>query len=599
MARTAVLSVRIISDGSQARQDLDQTASRMDKFRAGLDKATVPAAAAGAGVLAFAKKTGEMASIAQQNAGAVDSVFKGNAATITAFADTAADKLGLSASSYQEMASVIGSQLKNMGVPMDAVAGSTNDLIAKGADLAAMFGGTTSDAVAALSSLLRGERDPIERYGVSINQAAIDAQKAAMGLSGLSGEADKNANLQATMALLTKQTADAQGQFAREAESAAGAQQRANAKLEDAGAKIGTAFLPAMTAAANVLGAVALWASENSTTLAALAVTIGVIAGAVLLINGALRAYQAITVAVTAVQAVFNAVLAANPVMLVVLAIVALVAAVVWAYNNVGWFRDFVDGAFKFIGEVIGTVARWFQETWDKTILGVTLMVEWLRAQWDKIFNAIWMFILDKVIKVRNAWETATAAVNLAIEFVRAQVFRVFDAIWTFINGVVTNVRNAWENATGAVNNAVSTVREAFASAFERARSIAEGALGGINRAIQGVIGWVQNAIGWVQSLFGQTNNARNAASGLGGATSAVGYLLAPAGIDGASIGATGFLGGPAGTGSSSRGFGSVTNVNVTVNGALDPAAVGRQVRDLVLGSLRNDGRVPQGVQPW
>src|SRR4029077_17622360 len=58
----------------------------------------------------------------------------------------------------------------------------TDDLINLGADLAATYGGTTSEAVSALSALLRGERDPIERYGVSLKQADVDAQLLATGI---------------------------------------------------------------------------------------------------------------------------------------------------------------------------------------------------------------------------------------------------------------------------------------------------------------------------------------------------------------------------------------------------------------------------------
>src|SRR5690606_19832279 len=123
----------------------------------------------------------------------------------------------------------------------------TNDLVGLGADLAATFGGSTSDAVSALSSLLRGERNPIERYGVSMNEATVKAKMAALGLDGLTGEAEKNAKLQATLAILTEQTADAQGQFAREADTAAGAAQIATAKQEDMRAKIGTGLLPIYT----------------------------------------------------------------------------------------------------------------------------------------------------------------------------------------------------------------------------------------------------------------------------------------------------------------------------------------------------------------
>ena len=104
-----------------------------------------------------------------------------------------------------------------------------------------------------MSSLLRGERDPIERYGVSIKQADVNARLAAMGLTGLEGEAAKAAERQATLALLTDQTSSALGQFERESDTAAGAQQRATAEWENAQAKLGEALLPTLVDLAGIL----------------------------------------------------------------------------------------------------------------------------------------------------------------------------------------------------------------------------------------------------------------------------------------------------------------------------------------------------------
>mgnify|MGYP000926553605 CR=1 FL=1 len=188
-----------------------------------------------------------LASDLEQSVGAVDQVFKENSATIQAWAADSAQNVGLSTGKYQEFAIVVGAQLKNMGLPLGEVTEQTGNLIGIGADLAAQFGGPTSEAVQALSSALRGERDPIERYGVSIKQADVNARVAAMGLGELEGEALKAAEAQATLALITEQTADAQGTFSREANTLAGQQARLTAEWENAQARLGTSLLPALT----------------------------------------------------------------------------------------------------------------------------------------------------------------------------------------------------------------------------------------------------------------------------------------------------------------------------------------------------------------
>lgn len=251
-----------------------------------------------------------LASDLEQSVGGVDAVFKDQASAIHGWSKAAADAVGLSRSAYNEFATVVGAQLKNLGMPLGGIAGQTNDLVELGSDLAAQFGGPTSDAVAALSSLLRGEANPIERYGVSINQAAIKAEALALGLFGVSQDADKVAaaqiraevaqrkynealekygedssqamsaqatmisansalekslkgttdeltaqqKAQATLSLLYKQTADAQGAFARESDTLAGKQQRNAAAWENVSTRIGEAFLPVASQIADILG---------------------------------------------------------------------------------------------------------------------------------------------------------------------------------------------------------------------------------------------------------------------------------------------------------------------------------------------------------
>ncbi|MDQ5861129.1 MAG: hypothetical protein M3536_02560, partial [Actinomycetota bacterium] len=148
---------------------------------------------------------------------------------------------------FNSLGTLIGSQLKNGGTAMDELAPKTQSLIGVGADLASMFGGTTQDAVAALSSALKGERDPIEAYGVSLSQAKIDAEAAALGFTKVGGSLSAEASQAATLSLIMKQTADAHGNFASEADTLSHKQQVLNAQWNDGKAAIGAALLPAVS----------------------------------------------------------------------------------------------------------------------------------------------------------------------------------------------------------------------------------------------------------------------------------------------------------------------------------------------------------------
>lgn len=52
------------------------------------------------------------------------------------------------------------------------------------------------------------------------------------------------------------------------------------------------------------------------------------------------------TKALSVAQGILNAVMSMNPIFLVVIALVALAAALIWAYQNVDWFRAMVNNAF-------------------------------------------------------------------------------------------------------------------------------------------------------------------------------------------------------------------------------------------------------------
>lgn len=193
-------AVRAASDGADREADAggrQASSSFASGFRGGL-----AALGVGGGVAAVQQFLGSAitgASDMEQNVGALDSVFRESSAVIQGWAFDAATSVGLSRNEFSKLAVTLGAQLKNGGTAIDELAPKTNELITLGADLASMFGGTTSDAVGALSSALRGERDPIERYGISLTQARVDAEAAALGFEKVGGTLSQEASQAATL----------------------------------------------------------------------------------------------------------------------------------------------------------------------------------------------------------------------------------------------------------------------------------------------------------------------------------------------------------------------------------------------------------------
>jgi hypothetical protein len=363
VAKAAVLAIKVVADASQAQRELGGVGGTVGKAGKNLGKLALPAAIALGAVTGFAKSAVGAASDVEQSMGGLEAVFGKNSDQAKQLAKDSAKATGLATNEYATMAAQIGAQLKGMGTATDDLVPSTDKLIALGADLAATYGGTTADAVSAVSSLLRGERDPIERYGVSLKQSTVNAALAAKGLDGLTGAAATQAQSQVTLELLTKSTADAQGQFAAQTGTAAEQQQIANAEYKNAQAALGVALLPVVTKASQAFAALSAWVAKNSKAVTIAVGVIAVLAGGILVLNGVLKAVAIATKAWAIAQRLLNLALVANPIGLVIAAIALLVVGVIVAYKKVGWFRDAVNAAFRGILGVVKAVASWIQHT--------------------------------------------------------------------------------------------------------------------------------------------------------------------------------------------------------------------------------------------
>jgi hypothetical protein len=246
MGRGAVLSLKITGDSSGGKAAIDDVDGHASKLGGGLGKLAGLAAGAFAvdKVLEFGKASFDAASNLEQMAGSVDAVFGKSAGQIDKLAAGAHKAVGLSTADYDQLAAVIGSQLKNAGTSVDQLVGKTSSVISMGADMSAVFGGTAKDAVDALSSALKGEMDPIEKYGVSLNQNALNAQMAADGARKVNGQYTAQAKAAAVLELVTKQTGQTHGQFAKQSGTAAEKSQQLGAWFDNLKAKIGGGLLP-------------------------------------------------------------------------------------------------------------------------------------------------------------------------------------------------------------------------------------------------------------------------------------------------------------------------------------------------------------------
>jgi hypothetical protein len=567
MADVASIVVRIITEKKgDAGKELEGTAAKVDGVSKKFSKFVLPAAAAAAAVVAFGKSAADSASRTEQAMGGLDAVFGKNSGKVKKWAGDAATSVGLAKSEYAEFAALIGAQLKNAGIPMDQVTNKTKDLIGLGADLAATYGGTTADAVSALTSALKGEFDPMDKYGTKLSAAGIAAQQAAEGTDKLEGSAAAQAKTMATLNLITKQTGDAQGQFAKQSGTAAEQAQMASAGYENMKSSLGTALLPVVVAISKALGAMAGFIGEHPKLAQAAAAAILVLASVIIVLAGAVKIYNLYT-AISAIVTQAAWLSAIWPILAVVAAIALVIGIIVILWKKSETFRAVVTGVWNAIKAVA-------LATWNAIL-----------AAGAALWNLLKVYV--------SAWAALTrAAFN--------SVLAVGNAVWNAIKAAVGGVSSAVSGLIGwlgriRVPGAVVSAFDAIKAAVGRVVSAIESLIGWIGRiklpgsfgsAFDTLAGAIGNVIGKIQSLIGWLGRIKVPKIHIPGVGKA-----APAAVPGvARLGAT-----PAVTGVS-RGITAAAaptgapGVTIVVNGALDPDAVARQIRRLLTAHGQRTG---------
>ena len=150
--------------------------------------------------------------------------------------------------------------------------------------------------------------------------------------------------------------------------------------VEDFGKRVGEAL-------GNIIG----WITENPGAVKAFAAAIGAVFAAMAAYTVVVKVQGAISGLTNAFKGL-NLVMSANPVGVWAAAIAALVVGIIWAWNNVDWFRDAVTAAWEWISDA----ASW---AWEN-VLSPT--IDALVAAWEWVaetFTHVWENYLQPVFE--------------------------------------------------------------------------------------------------------------------------------------------------------------------------------------------------------
>lgn len=589
----ARVTVEITGDASNAVKAIDS----VDKKTAGMKgrvmgslKTLAAGFAAGFSAQAIVKGIGSSitaASDLSETISKTEQVFGDASKGVLDWSTNSATALGQSRQEALDAASTFAIFGKASGLSGQELNTFSTDLVGLSADFASFANVKPEEAVSAIGAALRGETEPMRKFGLVIDQASIQAKAFEMGLIATAKTPVDSTKKALVVGEMVKAFADGQkitGDFARTSDGLANQQRILSAQLTGVSVAVGNVLLPAVVTimgavlnAAGAFGTMAGFVRDNIGVIGPLAAVVAVAAVALNTAAIAGRAHALATTVVSAAtrvyaiaQGVLNAVLSANPIALVVIAIAALVAGIVIAYQRSQTFRAILQGVWSTVSGAVRTA-----------VTAITAAVASMTT-----------FIAAVPGKVRGALATVAGIIRAP-----------FQAGWDFVrNSVVGPLSRGFSGVAGAVRGALGGVRDAITAPFSAAWSWVQsnviGPMRGVWNGIAGTVNRVSFRVAvpdWVPVVGGKSWSfdppslpmlARGAY--LDRPTLAVvgegrhGEFVTPEPMLRRLI--------------RSELAAAAAPITITVNGALDPVAVAGQIQDLLTAHARRRGGVTIGT---
>jgi hypothetical protein len=193
---------------------------------------------------AAAFKAIQAASDLSEETSKAEVVFGDVADEVDAFARTASRAFGQSRTDALKAANNFAIFGKAAGLTGDDLVGFSTDFVGLASDLASFNNTSPEEAVEAIGAALRGEAEPLRKYGVLLDDATLKAKALEMGIYDGTGALTAQQKIRAAELVIYEQTTAAQGDFARTSDGLANQQRILSAEIANVVAQIGEKLLP-------------------------------------------------------------------------------------------------------------------------------------------------------------------------------------------------------------------------------------------------------------------------------------------------------------------------------------------------------------------
>lgn len=264
------LTILLRADNTQLAKGLQTAEGQLKAFGKKTEDAARVATLALAGIGAAAFSSVKAASALNESINKSNVVFGESAKAIQNWAATADKSLGLSQVAAQEAAANFAILGQSAGLTGTELTVFSKDLVSLASDLASFNDTSVDEAITALAAGLRGESEPLRKFGVLLSASAVETAALNMKLADTAKELTDQDKVLARNALIMQQTTLQQGDFARTAESAANQQRTLAGTIENTKAKLGQGLLPAYQDLLQALIPAVEYLADNSEQVVAL-----------------------------------------------------------------------------------------------------------------------------------------------------------------------------------------------------------------------------------------------------------------------------------------------------------------------------------------
>ena len=211
------------------------------------------------------------ASNMQESMSKVNVIFGKGAKDVENFASSAARSMGQSKQAVLDAAGAFGTFGKAAGLVGQDLAVFSNDFTLLASDLASFNNTSPEEAVQAIGAALRGEAEPLRRFGVLLNDATLKQEALTLGIYDGKGALTAQQKILAAQSAIYKQTGDAQGDFLRTSDGLANSQRTLRAEFANVQVQLGQKLLPAMEQFTQSLLSITDWVRRNPETFSKIA----------------------------------------------------------------------------------------------------------------------------------------------------------------------------------------------------------------------------------------------------------------------------------------------------------------------------------------